>query len=175
MSLAAAAQETSPNLSLVQANATLDQNLDAKALKQGDAVSARLSGKIHFANGTELPRGTTLLGHVDKVSQENGTSTVAWTFDKAQLKNGQTLPLKATLIGLYLSGNPESTTAVTLASDTVVDQQAGELPVALHSAVKDSDSGTLTSSHKNLKLTRGTELQFAVAAQPNAGASTTGN
>jgi hypothetical protein len=175
MSLAAAAQDNSPNLSLVQANATLDKKIDVKTVKQGDAVTAKLTGKVRFANGTELPRGTELVGHVDQVSDANGTPTLAWTFDKAQLKDGKEVPLKATLLGIYRPGQQQGDTSLTLSANTQVDQQAGDLPFSLHSAVADNGSGTLTGTHKDLKLNQGTQLQFAVAAQPGAGASTGGN
>ena len=174
-SLAAAAQDASPNLSLVEANAVLEQRIDAKAIKQGDVVHAKLTDKVRFTNGTELPRGTELIGHIDTVSDESGSTSLAWTFDKAQLKNGQNVPLKATLLGVYRGGTTQGESSVTLAATTTVDQVAGDLPFSLHSAVQSSNSGTLTSTHKDLKLSQGTQLQFAVAAQPNAGGSATGN
>ena len=97
-----AATNTAPtkNIQLVGARAWLNKGLDAKKIKQGDPVSAKLQEDVKVPDSVELPKNTVLVGHVDEVqpSQNKSDSSVQVTFDKAQLKNGQQLPIKATII-----------------------------------------------------------------------------
>jgi hypothetical protein len=99
---APAAADSAPqkNIQLVGARATLNKGLDAKKLKQGDPVTAKLQDDVKSGDAAALPKNTVLLGHVDQVqpSQNKSDSSVQVTFDKAQLKDGQQLPIKATIM-----------------------------------------------------------------------------
>lgn len=96
----ATASTTSKTIQMVPAKATLSKTLDAKKVKQGDAVTAKLTDKVQIPGSMELPKGTELIGRVDKVtpSEHKSPSSIQVTFDKAQLKNGQQLALKATVV-----------------------------------------------------------------------------
>jgi hypothetical protein len=160
----ATAQTAPTEIQLVSANTELTQTLDAKNLKQGDAVTAKVRATIRFANGTEIARGSQLLGHVETIT---GATQVVLTFDKAQLKGGKQLPIKATITAIipagtqdYLAETPSATTKI---------QSVGQ-DVNLKSAVQGSDSGQLTGK-KSIHLPVGTQLEFAIAA-PTAAANT---
>ncbi len=98
----AAATDSAPakNIQMVAARASLNKGIDAKKVKQGDAVTAKLQDDVKIPDAVELPKNTVLLGRVDQVqpSENKGDSQVQVTFDKAQLRNGQQLAIKATIM-----------------------------------------------------------------------------
>src|SRR5215467_6419358 len=69
LTLFAAAEDaprtTTANSDLVAVNAQLQHGLNAQTAKQGDTVTAKLLQTVHL-NGTELPRNTILIGHIDE-------------------------------------------------------------------------------------------------------------
>lgn len=188
----AAAQTAPQNIELVGVNANLVQNLDSKNAAQGQKISAELTSSVKNAGSTELPKGTILLGQVEKVqpSSNSGPAQLSIVFDQARLRNGQTIPVKATLLGAYpvdagsyyedggADGSLEEVLPTHIASDQKIDQEPGTLShVALHSAVQSSDSGVFTSKDRNIDLRKGTRLQIAIAAEPANGtaAASAGN
>jgi hypothetical protein len=173
----ASAQASPGDLQLLGANATLVQDISSKDASQGEAVSAKLTSTVKGA--TELPKGTVLLGKVDQVQMSNhkGPAQLSIVFDQARLTDGKEIPIKATLIGAY----PENTDSYTdtgfvtnvlpnsIPSDQKIDQEPGALSgVTMHSAVQSNTSGVFTSTDRNIVLRRGTQLQFAIAAEPTA-------
>jgi hypothetical protein len=95
-----ASQPQTKAIQMAPARAWLNHGLDAKKIKQGDAVTAKLQDDVKMPDAPELPKNTVLIGHVDQVqpSEHKSDSVVQVTFDKAQLKNGQQLPIKATIM-----------------------------------------------------------------------------
>lgn len=93
-------QAQQQTLQMVRANASLNTTLDAKKVKQGQPVKAKLEENVQIPNTEGLPKNTVLEGHVDQVqpSENKGDSTVVVTFDKAMLKGGKELPIKATVL-----------------------------------------------------------------------------
>lgn len=160
---------------LVAASAELQHVLDAKTAKQGDTVTAKLSQTVHL-NGTALPKNTLLVGRVDSVqaSDNKSTSKVVLTFDQAKLANGQQVAIKATLIGVYPSGT--TLTYPSLAPDMKVAQEpSGAHGLGLTSSADASNSGTLSANGRNIHLSNGTELQFAVSSATASASTSTGN
>lgn len=160
---------------LVAASAELQHDLDAKTAKQGDTVTAKLSQTVHL-NGTALPKNTLLIGHVDSVqaSDNKSASKVVLTFDQAKLTNGQQVAVKATLIGVYPSGT--LLTYPSLAPNMKISQQpSGAHGLGLTSSGEASNSGTLSANGTNVRLTQGTELQFAVSPNTTSASTSTGN
>ncbi|MBX6360400.1 MAG: hypothetical protein IRZ03_10035 [Acidobacterium ailaaui] len=116
-------QSASPakTIQMAPARAVLDHGLDAKKLRQGDAVTAKLQQDVKIPDAPELPKNTVLMGHVDQVqpSEHKSDSLLQITFDKAQLKNGQQLPIKATVMQVAPPMNA-----------MMMDQQADGAPAA---------------------------------------------
>lgn len=159
---------------LVAANAVLQRPFNAKNAKQGSSITAKLTKTIHL-NGTTLPRNTLLVGHVDivKPSIDDSVSKVVLTFDQARLEDGKKIPIKSTLVGIYPAGTVLTTPQLNPALQTL-QEPSGSHGLRLTSNVEGTNSGTLSSNGRNVKLSSGTELQFAVAPSSASGGSAIG-
>jgi hypothetical protein len=163
---------------MVPASVMLLQNIDARKMQPGDDFKAKLSGKVHLTNGTELPSGTIFEGTLanDDMNMQ-GNSKLVLRFTKANLKDGTTIPIKATIVAVYTPQNeigysdsynsdfrgrvPNSWNDGTLA----VDQIGVASGVDLHSKVSSQNSGVLVTATKDdVKLAVGTDFSLAVAA-----------
>ena len=81
-------------------NTELVGKLDSKTAKPGDKVIAKTKEDVKTADGTDIPKGSKLLGEVTAVkphSKEVQNSEVAVRFDRAELKNGQDLAIRSTV------------------------------------------------------------------------------
>lgn len=77
-------------------NAELTSGVDAKKAKQGDIVSARTTDAVKIAGKVIVPKGTKLVGHVERASARakgDSESMLAISFDRAILKHGEELAL----------------------------------------------------------------------------------
>jgi len=84
-------------------DAVLDKSVDAKKNKTGDQVSATLSADVKSANGTVIPKGSKLIGHVTQAKPKakgEPNSELGIAFDKAVPKGGKELPVQASIRGL---------------------------------------------------------------------------
>jgi hypothetical protein len=157
------------------ARARLVETLDARKDTSGQTVKAQLDGKLQLANGTELPRGTVLIGKVSADdTQQPGTAKLALRFDQARLKNGTMVPIRATIVGFYgpQSDDPEINpidSANEIPNDwTAKTLQMDQMNVApgvdLHSKISSQNSGVFVATKKDdVKLRQGSELQLAIA------------
>lgn len=161
--------------SLAGVTTRLDKTLDSGSAKSGEPITAKLDSSVTTPDGVKLPRGTELIGQVaDVKAAQGGPVSLTLVFSSARLKDGKEIPVKATLVGAYSASEGDDATygsmtmapaPTTVSSDDTFNQQPGALHhVALTSAVKNSDSGTFTSSNGNFKLSAGTYLQFGVDA-----------
>lgn len=91
---AVAAAETQP-VELRTVSGELRSKLDTKTAKTGDDVVIETSSTVKTADGTEIPKGSRLTGHVVavKASANGATSQVALNIDHAEIKGGQSLPI----------------------------------------------------------------------------------
>jgi hypothetical protein len=100
---AEASAQANPAISdryLTPVDAELTGKLDSKNAAVGQEVSARTKAPAKLADGTALPRGTRLVGHVTAVqahSKDQPYATLAMTFDRAELKGGQSVALRAVI------------------------------------------------------------------------------
>ena len=160
---------------MVPARAYLVRKLDAKDDKPGSKFTAKLADTVHLKDGTELPRGTELLGTVatDEM-QLQGNSKLALRINEARLKDGKTIPVKATIVGIF---GPESESAngyyVAPGQEeanpwnskiVAVDQIDAVPGVELHSRIAGNNSGVFVTKKKSdVKLSGGSELALAIA------------
>lgn len=90
---ATASAEQATNVS-----AQLTKSIDSKHAKVGDEVIAKTTQKATLADGTKLPKGSRLIGHVTEVqakSRAQHDGQLAFSFDHALLRNGREVPIHA--------------------------------------------------------------------------------
>ena len=91
-------QTSSPNaVPGIRVNAELTRRIDAKKAKVGETVEAKTASAVKLPDGTELPKGTKLVGKVTDVkarSNTDKTSHIAFSLDQALTKDGHEVPLR---------------------------------------------------------------------------------
>lgn len=76
----------------------LARSLDSRKLKQGDTVEARTTDELRMGDGTVIPRGSKVVGHVTAATARakgDPESSLGIVFDQVALNDGRTIPLKA--------------------------------------------------------------------------------
>jgi hypothetical protein len=84
--------------------AKLNKTLDSSKLKDGDAVEAETTGSFKLADGTLVPKGSKLIGHVTTAkarSKGDPESQLTVSFDKLNVLNGKALMLKGTIKAVF--------------------------------------------------------------------------
>ena len=73
----------------------LVSKLDSKTAKTGDSVVVQTKASVKTADGTEIPKGSKLVGHVVGVQPSGAgeNSQVVLQFDHLELKGGQSMPV----------------------------------------------------------------------------------
>ena len=91
-SSASAAATTAP---MSPVNGELVNKLDSKTAKSGDSVVVQTKRGIKTPDGTEIPKGSKVVGHVIAVrpSQSGQNSQMALVFDRVELKGGKAMPV----------------------------------------------------------------------------------
>jgi hypothetical protein len=155
---------------LVPAEAALTKPLDARKDQPGTAFEARLNSAVHLKDGTELPRGTLLVGKVAAPGATTASgSAIALVFTDAKLKDGKDVPIQATIVGLAEPAIGTDTNSsydgpeAWNGSSTQFDQSGAVNNVDLHSKIGDDNSGTLAAAGKGgVKLSVGSRLALAL-------------
>lgn len=82
--------------------AELAKSIDAKKVKVGDEVQARVTQAALAQGRVAIPKGAKIIGHITEVSQRNGDqpSRLAFNFDHALLKDGTQVPLSVSVQAL---------------------------------------------------------------------------
>jgi hypothetical protein len=78
----------------------LEGKLDAKTARVGETVVLKTTGQVTTADGTVIPKGTRLIGHVTEAQAHDSShsdSQLGIAFDRAALKNGQSLSIDSTI------------------------------------------------------------------------------
>lgn len=157
---------------MVPAEAALKGTLDAKKAQAGDNVEAVLTGKVHLKNGTELPRGTALVGKVETDNMHQGSSKLTLKFTEAKLKDGQQVPIQAAIVGVQAPATDPTSVATTSQNPwdgktLQFDDQDVMSGVDLHSRIDGQNSGTFVSDKKDVKLRNGSQLALVIGPQGN--------
>jgi hypothetical protein len=99
--------------------------LDSKTAKNGDSVVVQTKASAKTADGTEIPKGSKLVGHVIGVQPSGAgeNSQMALQFDHFELKGAQTLPVHSqvqaiTPVGGTASASPSDATSGTSAANS---------------------------------------------------------
>lgn len=86
-----------------QIPAELAKTLDSKNAKVGEEIVAKTVQDTRLADGTTLPKGTKLMGHVTAVqakTHDNPNGQVSIVFDHLVAKDGHQVPVHAALLGI---------------------------------------------------------------------------
>lgn len=78
----------------------LENKLDSKSARQGDSVVLKTREDVKTPSGTDIPKGSKLVGHVTNVQprgEGKENSQITLQFDRAELKGGQSLPIESVL------------------------------------------------------------------------------
>jgi hypothetical protein len=87
------APPATPAVEMSPVKGELVSKLDSKTAKTGDDVVVQTRASVKTADGTEIPKGSKLMGHVVavKASGAGANSQVALQFDRIELKGGQSM------------------------------------------------------------------------------------
>ena len=138
------------------ARARLVEAVDAHKDTSGQTIKAQLDGKLTLTNGTELPRGTVLLGKITADdTEQQGKAKLAVRFDQARLKDGTIVPIRTAIVGF---SGPQAESAdedpLDTANEIPIDWTARTLQmdqvnvapgVDLHSKISSQNSGVFRS------------------------------
>ncbi len=100
----------SPAVALSPVSGELMSKLDSKTAKAGDSVVIQTKSSAKTADGTEIPKGAKLVGHVMVVhpSAAGENSQLALQFDHLELKGGQSVPVHSEIQSIAPSGSAAS-------------------------------------------------------------------
>jgi hypothetical protein len=92
-------------------NGELVSKLDSKTAKTGDSVVVQTKTSVKTADGTEIPKGSKLVGRVLGVqaSGQGENSQVVLQFDHLELKGGQNVPVRSQIQSITPQGGAAST------------------------------------------------------------------
>jgi hypothetical protein len=105
------AASPAPAIELSPVNVELMSKLDSKTAKTGDSVVVQTKAPVKTADGTEIPKGSKLVGHVlgAKPSGAGENSQVVLQFDHFELKGGQNLPVHSQIQSIAPAGGAAAT------------------------------------------------------------------
>jgi hypothetical protein len=141
---------------LTPVSAELMSKLDSKSAKQGDSVVVKTREDLKFPGGTDLPKGSKLIGHITNVQarvdgKEN--SQIAIQFDHAELKGGQDMAIESVIRSISPAEGAGNTT------DNSVPAAYGANP-----GVQSAQGGATSSGQGSAGSANGS----ASAANPNS-------
>ncbi len=95
-----ASRDTADRSRMRPVTGELQGNLDAKSARVGQQVVLKTTQKMRAADGTVIPRGSRLIGHVTEVqahARDHEQSSLGIAFDRAQLNNGQSFAIHSVI------------------------------------------------------------------------------
>jgi hypothetical protein len=104
----------------------LTKTIDAKKVKTGDQIEAKVTQDLKTNNGELIvPKDTKVMGHVTEAqarNKEQKESQVGIAFDRAVMKNGSDVPLPMSIQAIIAPPNPTGN------SDTQASSAPGGMP-----------------------------------------------
>jgi hypothetical protein len=92
-------------------SAELTKSIDSKKAKVGDEINAKTTTEAKLPDGTDLPKGTKLVGNVVDVkakSKEDKNSHLVLVLNRAVLKDGHEVPIRAAVTSVTAPTNNAS-------------------------------------------------------------------
>jgi hypothetical protein len=105
-----AASTEAPVVEMSPVKGELVSKLDSKTAKTGDSVVVQTRASAKTADGTEIPKGSKLVGRVlaAKPSAPGENSQVALQFDHIELKGGQSIAVHSQIESIASAGDTAS-------------------------------------------------------------------
>ncbi|WP_058186035.1 hypothetical protein [Terracidiphilus gabretensis] len=133
-SQAAPGQPAQPEaLALSPVTGELTSKLNSKTAKAGDKVELKTTEKATMADGTVIPKGSKIVGHVTEAqayiaNKDNGRVTLQ--FDQAEIKSGQSMPIKSAIQTVTPAGSSsmDASAAMPNSSSSSPQTSSGSAP-----------------------------------------------
>src|ERR1700681_4235475 len=80
------------------------KTLDSSKLKEGDAVEVETAGSFKLPDGTLVPKGSKIMGHVTAAkarSKGDAESQLTVAFEKLDVSNGKLIAIKGTVQAVF--------------------------------------------------------------------------
>jgi hypothetical protein len=141
-------------------NASLDEALDTRHMKAGDAVMAEAAEDVYYQRSMIFPKGTKIVGHIVKVTASGRGRTgsaIFVQFDKAVMKDGQEVMLNAGIQALAVTATVPAEAAKSAA------EEADAVPVGNSNSAA-ADDAVVTTTYQAPQTLR-TPLATASPAQ----------
>jgi len=129
------------------------KTLDSSKLKEGDAVEVETAGSFKLADGTLVPKGSKLTGHVTAAkarSKGDPDSQLTLAFDKLNIQGGKQLSLKGTVQAVFPPveepTGPNMATAGTSRGGSMGGSNLGAPSLAGGVGITDAKSGSEAES-----------------------------
>jgi hypothetical protein len=152
-------------------SAELVDKLDSKSAKQGDSVVVKTDENLQISQGTEIPRGSKLMGHVTNVQPRGDgheNSQIAIQFDRAELKGGQTLPIESVIQSVAPAVGAEGMSGTSNPPGTYGDAASS---ASVPTGSMGSTSGTAASTPGTTSGTMGSTSGATGSASGTAGST----
>jgi hypothetical protein len=171
----------------------LTKSLDSKKLKEGDVVTASIAANLHMKDGTDIPRGSKVTGHVTEAkarSKGDAQSALGIVFDKISLPGGKEMAIKGEIQAVAPNPNagPQDTgiparmpsagegsgagTSAPPPPSSPTSQQTGRAllnpqskgVIGIHN-LELGENSVLISTGKNVSLDSGTQMMLQVEVE----------
>jgi len=155
------AQASSPEI-----HAVLEKIVHPKKAKVGDEVVARMTDSTKLKDGTELPKGTKIVGKVTEAkmkADKEGPSKLGLLFDKAQLKDGKEIPVTMALVSVAPRWEQGSVDPV---AGENTGSSAGRVSQMSQQEGRSGGSGGSDTLSKGLGIRKGSSSASADAMRP---------
>jgi hypothetical protein len=160
-----------PSVEMRPVNGELESKLDSQSAKTGDQVVVKTKEPVKTADGTVIPKGSKLMGHVAKVqshSQGSQNSAVAIEFDHVELKGGQTLQIASVIDSLAPAASGDMAPS---GSDATSSPMASSAPAGGGTATRQGGAAPNATTGAS---TAPTDAPAAAAAAPSGGTAGAG-
>ena len=154
---AATPQPASPEI-----HAVLEKIVHPKKVKVGDEVVARMTEPTKLTDGTELPKGTKVIGKITEVkmkADKESPSKLGLLFDKAQLKDGKEIPVTMALVSVAPRSEQGSVDPVAAENTASSAARVGQMS---------QQQGRSEGSGSTDTLSKGLGIRGATSASPDA-------
>jgi hypothetical protein len=104
------------------------KTLDSSKLKEGDSVEVETAGGFKLPDGTLVPKGSKLTGHVTAAkarSKGDPDSQLTLTFDQLNVANGKRLSIKGVVQAVFPAPDEQMDPSITGAATTAAGGSAG--------------------------------------------------